>query len=219
MHPEPPIPPSPKAELPRALGTPNAQQGPPAAETGQVLPQLLFMPTPQPLATHPISTDIQLSQAQIQAHVQMIQYQIASLQYMATAMMAPLLMTPAFSSVPPLIPIDAKPALQQAQHPQPTYFIPQVQPATKFSAEQAADESETTPAASATPPYSSQPQQVLFQRDRVQVDKPNVCPHPNCGQAYQKPSQLKSHYRRHTGEKPYACSYDGCEWRYGPCKS
>lgn len=40
------------------------------------------------------------------------------------------------------------------------------------------------------------------------------CPYPECGKLYAKLSHVRSHLRRHNGEKPYRCTWGDCEWKF-----
>lgn len=40
------------------------------------------------------------------------------------------------------------------------------------------------------------------------------CPVEDCGKLYAKASHVRAHLRRHSGEKPYKCTWTGCTWRF-----
>eukprot|EP01135_Chromosphaera_perkinsii_P004689 Nk52_evm38s293 gene=Nk52_evmTU38s293 len=40
------------------------------------------------------------------------------------------------------------------------------------------------------------------------------CTYPNCNKSYTKNSHLETHYRTHTGEKPYLCTHKGCNKKF-----
>ncbi|KFV48850.1 Transcriptional activator GLI3, partial [Tyto alba] len=41
-------------------------------------------------------------------------------------------------------------------------------------------------------------------------EKPHKCTFEGCTKAYSRLENLKTHLRSHTGEKPYVCEHEGC---------
>ena len=50
---------------------------------------------------------------------------------------------------------------------------------------------------------------------RTIYKKRRVCDHPGCGMTFQYPSEVVKHYRKHTGEKPFACEVCGMTFAHG----
>ncbi|RCH92982.1 hypothetical protein CU097_009251 [Rhizopus azygosporus] len=48
-------------------------------------------------------------------------------------------------------------------------------------------------------------------RSKTGQDKPYVCTYADCGKSFSQYGNLKTHARKHTGERPYQCSYEGCD--------
>ena len=48
----------------------------------------------------------------------------------------------------------------------------------------------------------------------ITAKRPFICTYKGCGKAYIKSSHLKTHLRRHAGDKPFICTHEGCKWRF-----
>lgn len=64
---------------------------------------------------------------------------------------------------------------------------------------------------------SRKPQPLRFHTytNKVNADgKSFVCPVEGCERMYSKVAHLRSHLRRHSGEKPYVCNWPNCSWKF-----
>eukprot|EP00794_Sanderia_malayensis_P005933 gene5933-6619_t len=53
-----------------------------------------------------------------------------------------------------------------------------------------------------------------FPPNNAKALRPFNCIYEGCGKSYIKSSHLKTHMRRHVGDKPFICNYEGCTWRF-----
>ncbi|KNE64214.1 hypothetical protein AMAG_09257 [Allomyces macrogynus ATCC 38327] len=56
---------------------------------------------------------------------------------------------------------------------------------------------------------TARPGTTSLKRQAKPLPKKYICDHPGCGKAFDRPYNLKTHYRTHTNERPYAC--DRCD--------
>jgi hypothetical protein len=51
------------------------------------------------------------------------------------------------------------------------------------------------------------------------TDKVFACTLPNCNRTFHRKSDLRTHLRTHTGDRPYFCPFEGCHKRFTTCSN